>query len=77
MPHVTVAVLCKSTRRSGGSTGYQRCDSSDILLLEDNSDERYTAKCWKDWCFQHDVRPLAMTTFLFLSRGYNLKHDSV
>jgi len=26
-----------SRRRSGGSTGYQRCDSSDILLLEDNS----------------------------------------
>ena len=23
----------------GGSTEYQRCDSSDILLLEDNSDE--------------------------------------
>jgi len=25
----------------------------------------------------HDVRPLAMTFLLFLSRGYNLKHDSV
>jgi len=37
---------CK--KRSGGSTGYQRCNSSDILLLEDNSDEHYTAKCWKD-----------------------------
>ena len=24
-------------KRSGGSTGYQKCDSSDILLLEDNS----------------------------------------
>jgi len=59
VPHVTVAVLRKSTtdkgkvssgckKRSGGSTGYQRCDSSDILLLEDNSDEHYTAMCWKD-----------------------------
>jgi len=47
--HVTVTVLCKRHRRfkervslgckkrSGGSTGYQKCDSSDILLLEDNS----------------------------------------
>ena len=33
-----------SRRRSGGSTGYQRCDLSDILLLEDNNDEHHTAK---------------------------------
>ena len=31
-----------------GSTGYQRRDPSNILLLEDKSDEHYTAKCWKD-----------------------------
>jgi len=50
VPHVTVAVLCKSTQtpQGEGSTGYQRCGSSDILLLEDNSDEHYTAMCWKD-----------------------------
>jgi len=41
-----VSLGCK--KRSGGSTGYQRCDSSDVLLLEDNSDEHYTAKCWRD-----------------------------
>jgi len=52
MPHVAVAVLCESkadTSRKGhqdvrGFTRYQRCDLSDILLLEDHSGEHYTAK---------------------------------
>jgi len=33
---------CKKS--SGGFTAYQRYDSSDILLLEDNCDEHYTDK---------------------------------
>ena len=33
-----------SRRRSRGSTGYQRCDLSDTLLLKDNNDEYHTAK---------------------------------
>ena len=33
---------CKKS--SGGFTGYQRCELSVILLLEDHSDDHYTAK---------------------------------
>ena len=39
---VKVSSGCKKS--SGSFTAYQRCDLSDILLLEDHSDEHYTAK---------------------------------
>ena len=43
----------------------QRCDSSDILLLEDNNTLPSVGRT-----STHDVRPFTMTFLLFLSRGY-------
>jgi len=51
VPHAAAAVLCESMAYTDASrrchqslTRYQRCDLSVILLLEDHSDEHYTAK---------------------------------
>jgi len=86
VPHVTVAVLRKSTQTRG------RCHRDVRKEVEaplDIRDVIHQISCFSKTIVMnitlpcvgrtsaHDVRPLAMTFLLFLSRGCNLKHDSV
>jgi len=63
---------CK--KRSGGFTGYQRCESSVILLLEDNSHEHYTTKyplMAKPVCYQLTIEwRLIQATAKFLQLSW-------